>query len=182
MDTKTLCMGVLSQGDASGYEIKKVFEQAFSYFFVAGYGSIYPALADLTEKGWVACTNVEQEKRPMKKVYHLTEAGHRQLLQELNKAYPHHRVRSEFMVLTCYAHLLPQGRVEQVLEQRCRDIEATIAHIDSFIDEGEALTPGVRFTAGFGKAVFEAARDYIESHKGMLLADMDKGPSAKESK
>ncbi len=75
MDVKTLCLGVLSMGDASGYEIKKVFENAFSHFYVAGFGSIYPALAELTREGLVVCSDIEQEKRPAKKVYQLTEKG-----------------------------------------------------------------------------------------------------------
>ena len=33
MDVKTLCLGVLTEGDKSGYEIKKHFEQAFRHFF-----------------------------------------------------------------------------------------------------------------------------------------------------
>ncbi len=33
MDVKTLCLGVLCHGDATGYDIKKHFETAFSHFF-----------------------------------------------------------------------------------------------------------------------------------------------------
>ena len=45
MDTRSICLGVLSMGEATGYEIKKLFEDGpFSHFYDAGYGSIYPAL------------------------------------------------------------------------------------------------------------------------------------------
>jgi len=45
MDVKTLCLGVLSRGTASGYEIKKQCEEGpFAHFYAAGFGSIYPAL------------------------------------------------------------------------------------------------------------------------------------------
>ena len=77
MDVKTLCLGVLTEGNKSGYEIKRCFEEAFSHFFVAGFGSIYPALAELSRAGLVTCENVEQEGRPDKKVYSLTPAGER---------------------------------------------------------------------------------------------------------
>ena len=53
MDVKTLCLGVLTEGDKTGYEIKRCFEEAFSHFFGAGFGSIYPALADLSRRGLV---------------------------------------------------------------------------------------------------------------------------------
>ena len=75
MDVKTLCLGVLTEGDKTGYEIKQRFEEAFSHFFGAGFGSIYPALAELSRQGLVTCQSVEQDKRPDKKVYSLTAAG-----------------------------------------------------------------------------------------------------------
>ena len=75
MDVKTLCLGVLTEGDKTGYEIKRCFEEAFSHFFGAGFGSIYPALAELSRQGLVTCRSVEQDKRPDKKVYSLTAAG-----------------------------------------------------------------------------------------------------------
>ena len=64
MDVKTLCLGVLCHGEATGYDIKKHFESAFSHFFLAGYGSIYPALAELTERGLVLCEEQAQPGRP----------------------------------------------------------------------------------------------------------------------
>jgi len=39
MDVKTLCLGVLNRGEASGYEIKKQCEEGpFSHFYAAGFG------------------------------------------------------------------------------------------------------------------------------------------------
>ncbi|MEE8545632.1 MAG: PadR family transcriptional regulator, partial [Alphaproteobacteria bacterium] len=51
MDVRTLCLGVLSEGGASGYEIKKKLEQTYRHFFQASFGSIYPALSRMTEDG-----------------------------------------------------------------------------------------------------------------------------------
>ena len=76
MDSKTLCLGALMLGDASGYEIKKLFEEGpFSYFHQTSLGSIYPALGTLMEEGLVTCDERAQEGRPDKKVYSLTDAG-----------------------------------------------------------------------------------------------------------
>ena len=41
MDVKTVCLGMLTDGEASGYDLKKEFESSFSHFFAAGYGSSY---------------------------------------------------------------------------------------------------------------------------------------------
>ncbi len=40
MDVKTVCLGMLTDGAASGYDLKKQFESSFGHFFAAGYGSI----------------------------------------------------------------------------------------------------------------------------------------------
>ena len=45
MDTCSICLDVLSMGEFTGYEIKKLFEKGpLCHFYDAGYGSIYPAL------------------------------------------------------------------------------------------------------------------------------------------
>lgn len=169
MDTKTLCLGVLSLGDATGYEIKKIFEQTFSHFFIAGFGSIYPALAELDQTGLVACCEVEQERRPAKKVYRLTEAGRRHLVEALAAQEPRHKVRSEFMVLTFFGHLLNPERLEEVLDIRSRDLAERLEHVRTILACPD-LTPGVRFTAGYGAALLEAGLEYIRTHENELLA------------
>ncbi len=177
MDVKTLCLGVLSLGEASGYEIKKVFEQSFSHFYVAGFGSIYPALATLTHEGYVTCSDIEQEKRPAKKVYRLTDAGLKAFRQSLAETYPSHRVRSDFMVQMVFSHLLSPQRLEQVLETRLDDIEQQLHMIEQCVDEREGSPPGVAFTAGFSRTVLQAGRDYLEKHRGELLQALQEHPA-----
>jgi PadR family transcriptional regulator AphA len=71
MDVKSLCLGILSQGDATGYEIKKQFENGYNHFYEASFGLIYPALARLTEDGFVSCTQRAQENDRIKKYIRL---------------------------------------------------------------------------------------------------------------
>ena len=45
MDVRTICLGILTRGDATGYEIKKLVEDGgYQHFVEASFGSIYPAL------------------------------------------------------------------------------------------------------------------------------------------
>lgn len=177
MDVKTLCLGVLTNGDMAGYDIKKYFEEAFSHFFVAGFGSIYPALAELTRDGLVNVASVSQEKRPDKKVYSLTEAGRDALEQALLQTEPRHKVRSEFLVLMYFAHLLPRQRLAQVMDQQAATFAAvleTLDHYERQIADGECnVPPGVRFTVGYGQAVMRTALDYIRNNRDGLLEDTD---------
>jgi DNA-binding PadR family transcriptional regulator len=172
MDVKTLCLGVLTEGEKTGYEIKQCFEGAFSHFFGAGFGSIYPALADLTRQGLVTCTSIEQDKRPDKKVYSLTEQGRRALLAELMATPPRHKVRSEFLVLMYFAHLLPAARVAAIIDEMIAHWEPLVAEIERCA-AGDlcdmAPTPGMRFAAGYGRAVLGAALTYVREHKAELV-------------
>ena len=76
MDAKNLCLGALTCGDASGYEIKKMFEEGpFAYFHQVSFGSIYPALAKLCDQQLISMREESQEGRPDKKVVALMGDG-----------------------------------------------------------------------------------------------------------
>jgi PadR family transcriptional regulator AphA len=169
MDVKALCLGVLTYGDRTGYDIKKYFEDGFRHFSTAGFGSIYPALADLTRAGLVQCTDVAQDKRPDKKVYSITEAGRRTLRSELTRTSPQHRIRSDFFVLLCFAHLLPRDVLAQKLDQRISDIEAMIAHVTK-CRHGECDAPSHEFVLDLSRESLEAQLNYIRKNYDRILA------------
>ena len=169
MDVKDLCLGALTHGDATGYDLKKFFENTFSHCFLAGYGSIYPALAELTEEKLVSARTVPGQAGPSRKVYHLTEAGRRAFLARLEATEPQHKVKSEFLVLMHFAHLLPPKRLDAVLDGQLQELEHKLGLIEAYEssrdDGGQACASGASFVCGFGRAVMGAARDYIQSHR-----------------
>ena len=171
MDVKTLCLGVLTEGDKTGYEIKRCFETAFSHFFVAGFGSIYPALAELSRRGLVTSRSVEQEGRPDKKIYSITPEGERVLGDELMGTPPRHKVRSEFLVLMYFAHLLPPERVAAMVDQMMAQWEPLVAELEGCATDLD-MAPGRRFAAGYGRAVLGAALAYVRAGKAALVAEL----------
>lgn len=179
MDVKTLCMGVLSQGDKTGYEIKKCFEHSFRHFFVAGFGSIYPALADLAKRGLIAVQDVEPGSRPDKKVYRLTTAGLEALKGELGEAEPRHKIKSEFLVLMYFGHLLPPERLVHVLDSMIQQWEALLWDEIEQVERQHAcegalpLTPGEKFAVGYGRTVLNAALAYSRRHRDQLLRELN---------
>ncbi len=181
MDVRTLCLGVLSFGDATGYEIKKYFEEAFSHFFVAGYGSIYPALAELADEGLVRVRNQIGDRRAGAKVYQLTETGREAFRDAIVRTEPRHKVRSEFLVILYFAHMLPPARLRAILDERLLDIDSLLASVrETQAADGDS-SPGVRFVAGFGTTLLQAARDYIVTHRHELdasaVAEPEKPPT-----
>jgi DNA-binding PadR family transcriptional regulator len=171
VDTRTLCLGALTSGPATGYEIKKHFEDTFGYFMEVSQSAIYPALAELLQDGLVTVSRVEQETRPDKKVYSLTPAGRARFQKDLVEAHGKHRMRSEFLVLMYFAEWLPVQRLREVLDAQLEEFTRVRAMIEHWLSqECSGLPAGMRFTAGYGAAVMGAAIDYLSEHRDELLS------------
>lgn len=172
MDVRTVCLGMLTDGAASGYDLKKHFESTFSHFFAAGYGSIYPALSSLCEQGLVSCEHIPQDGKPDRKVYAITPGGRSFLLKALENPAPCHKVRSEFLATMCFAHLMPSAQIEAVLDNRledCARFTKMISDLEAnFMDD---WPPGMQFVAGFGRAMVNAMKTYVEENRHLLKED-----------
>ena len=174
MDVKTVCLGMLTDGEASGYDLKKEFESSFSHFFAAGYGSIYPALNALANDGLVACRHIPQEGKPDRKVYQITEAGRAHLLEALENPCPSHKVRSEFLATMCFSHLMSRQQIETVLQNRVKEAADYLQLFKEFeTDRLDEWPAGARFVLGFGQTMMETMRAYIEENRSMLLEQDD---------
>lgn len=175
MDVKTVCLGMLTSGEASGYDLKKYFESSFGHFFVAGYGSIYPALSSLAESGLVTCRDIPQEGKPDRKVYSITEAGRQELMRALENPKPGHKVRSEFLAMLWFAHLMSNEQINTVIDYRLEEVKKFLAMLDELdgCNEQEECT-GANFVAGFGRAIATACRNYLEENRHTLVAGQTK--------
>jgi PadR family transcriptional regulator AphA len=181
MDIRTLCLGVLTTDEASGYEIKKTLEENFGYFMDVSHGSIYPALAALLDEGLVSVQEVKQEGKPDKKVYALTDSGRAAFVEGLARSPARHRLRSEFLTVLVFANFLPAQRLREVLDARTSEFEQMHKlATDCGAGCSQPLPPGVRFAAGFGAAVTRAAADYIAANRDWLEASAQQNSSLPE--
>jgi DNA-binding PadR family transcriptional regulator len=165
---------MLTEGEASGYDLKKEFESSFSHFFAAGYGSIYPALNALARDGLVECQHIPQEGKPDRKVYRITESGREHLLAALQNPCPSHKVRSEFLATMCFAHLMSREQIETVLDNRVKEMTDYLRLFKEF--EASCMDdwpPGARFVLGFGQTMMKTMREYVEENRDMLFEEMD---------
>lgn len=166
MQVTTLCLGALVFGEATGYEINKMFEDGpFSHFLDASYGSIYPALTRLTEEGLVTCKAEAQERRPDKKIYSLTEKGRLKLGEALQQPIADDKYRSEFLFTLLFAHLLPRNRVRSMVDQRLAAMKKKLAELSHPHEED---TPGMDFARQYGHAVYSASIDFLEKNRHLI--------------
>ncbi|MGW1953198.1 PadR family transcriptional regulator [Streptomyces sp. NPDC001920] len=75
MSLKYAVLAALLDGEASGYELSKVFDVSFANFWPATPQQLYRELERLEGDGLVAARVVRQERRPNKRMFTLTEAG-----------------------------------------------------------------------------------------------------------
>jgi DNA-binding PadR family transcriptional regulator len=171
MDIKTLCLGVLSRGDATGYEIKKAFEEGpFGHIHVASFGAIYPALHLLSQDGMVVGTEMAQEKRPDKKVFSITDRGRQALFEALMAPPGDDKVRSDFLFILFFAQMLPAPRLAALIDQRIAWYRACLERMESCgCNDGPA---GEKFVHGLGLAVYRAAADYLAANRERLLEEV----------
>jgi DNA-binding PadR family transcriptional regulator len=164
MDVRTICLGILTRGDATGYEIKNLFEDdGYQHFVEASFGSIYPALNRLTEEGMVSVRAEAQEKRPDRKVYSITPAGRTALIASLLKPLPEDRHRSPFVFAMLFSDLLPEGRVASMLDAYTRQVEAKLAQLNE--SNTRQKTSGEEFASGFGRAIYVAMLGFLKEHR-----------------
>jgi PadR family transcriptional regulator, regulatory protein AphA len=170
MDVRTICLGILTRGDATGYEIKKLVEEdGFAFFVEASFGSIYPALSRLTEDGLVSVREEAQTKRPDRKVYSITPAGRRVFLASLLEALPEDRYRSPFLFAMLFCDLLPQERVKSLVDDYIAHAERKLTQLN----EGNPETngKGERFVRDFGRTMYVAMLQYLREHRSEFKAE-----------
>ena len=78
-----IILGTLYTNSLTGYDIKKCIEDGVGMFYKASYGSVYPILGKLLNRGYVYCDKEEQGKRISKK-YSITEYGKDEFVKWLN--------------------------------------------------------------------------------------------------
>jgi len=168
MDIKTLCLGGLILGEASGYDLKKRFEDGpFAHFHHASFGSIYPALASLLKDGLVTCREEAQGGRPGKKTYAITEAGRAHFRHDLAKVPLADRVRSESLFMLFFSNFLDEAHLHQVFEGYLDGFREKVRYLDE-LDDGD-ISDGRRFVRGLGRALYETAAIYMDEHRHLVL-------------
>lgn len=67
-------LGTIFDNTLTGYDIRKCIESGIGMFYRASYGSIYPILSKLLDKGYVTCIDEVVSNR-IKKKYRITKSG-----------------------------------------------------------------------------------------------------------
>ncbi|HEX4298657.1 MAG TPA: PadR family transcriptional regulator [Devosia sp.] len=169
MNVRTICLAILYDSEATGYEIRKLStEGEYSYFVDASFGAIYPALQKLESDGQVTSRVEQQDGKPAKKIYVITPAGRREFINSLFEQLGEDEYRSEFLLFARFASELPQSLVQVRLRERLASLDEAIAELDRL--KTNHSQPADCWIIDYGRSCMAFARDYIDTHMGELIA------------
>src|SRR5690349_2379336 len=119
-------LALLASGPAHGYELKQALEQQFgSVLPPLNAGQIYTTLSRLERDALVQDNAVEQNGRPNKRVYELTERGRSELDSWLSDATPAARLKDDFFMKLVLARAAGiADPVELINRQRAAYLQA----------------------------------------------------------
>ena len=137
---ESIALGMLLEKDLTGYDIKKFIENGIGVFYKASFGSLYPALKRLTEKGYLTTRDKPQGSR--KKIfYHITEEGRNQFFHWLSSPMDiFEGTNTHLAKVYFFDHLEAEIRSQQLLEyeinnrnylKKLRELEKGFTELDN---------------------------------------------------
>ncbi|GIO29061.1 MULTISPECIES: PadR family transcriptional regulator [Paenibacillus] len=107
-------LGFLSKWEATGYDLKKEFDDFMSIFWHSHLSQIYPELGRLEQDGFIASRMEPQSGKPDKKVYAITEKGKRELSSWLLSPPESPKIKDVFLMQVSFMDNIP---IEEVVFQ-----------------------------------------------------------------
>lgn len=168
MSVRSLCLAILTFGDATGYEIRKEStEGRFSYFDDASFGSIYPALARLEADGMVTVREEHQAGKPARKVYSITEAGRDEFLASLCEPQAPDTFKSPFLLIAMYAAELGPDVIRRALNRRKEQVTAELKQLTDCANANPHQ--GSTWIRKYGMACMNFTLAYLEDNGADLV-------------
>ena len=104
-------LGFLSKWEATGYDIKKEFDDFMSIFWHCHLSQIYPELAKMEQEQLITSQLIEQSGKPDKKMYSITKLGEQALLQWLLTPPEPPKIKDAFLMQTFFMDNIPPSEV-----------------------------------------------------------------------
>jgi DNA-binding PadR family transcriptional regulator len=146
MALRNAVMAALLEGEASGYDLAKAFDATVANFWMSTPQQLYRELDRMEAEGLVTARVVEQERRPNKRLFSLTEAGrkavHAYTAEPLGKPAV---IRDELLVKV---QCLDEGDMEAVRTAIAERMEWATAKLARYFAEAERIGPYLTLLRG----------------------------------
>ncbi len=165
MSIRHAILGFLSWKSFTGYELKHRFSDALSFHWSGNNNQIYGALIELHAQGLVSIEVLQQEKRPAKKLYTITEQGRLELQTWLESEPELPVLRSDFTTRLAWAAGLEYASRKHLIDRYAQSLEAHIL----MCEERGRRNPEQPARSDLEKALWAAAdRHSLEFYRAEL--------------
>lgn len=127
--TEAVVLGLLSEGERSGYDLLKRAEGSVAYMWTPAKSHLYAVLPRLVDAGFSKRRNVRQQGRPDKQLYRLTPAGRDAVRQWVGSAPA--ASWDELLLKVFFAKLASRDAVIRQLEDAREEQRAQLAEYES---------------------------------------------------
>ncbi|MGW8554494.1 PadR family transcriptional regulator [Streptomyces tubercidicus] len=130
MALRNAAMAALLEGEASGYDLAKGFDASVANFWMATPQQLYRELERMEADGLISARIVEQERRPNKRLFSLTEAGLAAVRAYTAEPPKPTAVRDELMVKVQCVDAGDIGAVRSMIAERAERSTAKLARYE----------------------------------------------------
>ncbi|MEQ7054430.1 DUF4180 domain-containing protein [Paenibacillaceae sp. P-4] len=117
MSIKYAILGLLSWKPASGYELKKIFEDSSAMYWSGNNNQIYKSLVQLLDDGLVTNEIKHQESSPSKKIYSITDVGMLRLKEWVLEEPELPELKNTFLIQLAWADQLDDEELDDLLDR-----------------------------------------------------------------
>jgi DNA-binding PadR family transcriptional regulator len=123
---KNALLGVLSLREMSGYDIKRNFDRAVHFVWNASDSQIYRELRSMEAEGLITSRLVQQEGKPNKRLYQLTDDGVSSLDRWLVSPVESPYGKDSFLMRLFFMGRVDPAEALRVLEERREEVVALL--------------------------------------------------------
>jgi len=120
-------LGFLDYRPMSGYDLKKYFDQSVAHFWSATQSHIYKALENLEQDGMVESQVIQQDGKPNRKQYKITEAGRTELRRWVSTPLPVEAKREAWLIQVFFAHNITNAEIASLFENRIERLSKSLS-------------------------------------------------------
>ncbi|MGE8720930.1 PadR family transcriptional regulator [Leptospira terpstrae] len=135
--TQYALLGILSQCEMNGYEIRKYIESTISFFWSESFGQIYPTLTKLEEDGLIREWEKTDVSGKKKKVYKITRPGLEEFRRWMDESPIQSNKRNELLFKVFFGRHMNPKLLTQQLEEEIRKQKEDLKSLKVFQKELE---------------------------------------------
>jgi DNA-binding PadR family transcriptional regulator len=160
--TEAVALGVLAEGERSGYDLLKRVESSVGHIWSPAKSQLYAVLPRLVESGLARRRMVRQATRPDKQLYRMTPSGKEAVRAWLEHAPP--RSFDELMLKVFFARLVPPASLRRQLEDFRED---QVEQLEEYRAIEREIAPKARsrygyLTLQYGLALMPVRLEWID--------------------